>query len=277
MLQISQRPLQATLVDGSLFVDRASELEKLDRAVRHGFNVMVLGDRGSGKTSLLRQFERHLIEGEIVGYFVEASAAGTVAELVDLVYAETHGRRRDSTERLLASLDDRDDITEQLRLLTPPDGEQGVVILDSIRSPELVQHLFGRLRDDVWRQPITWIVSGQTAERGRYLEPPADSFFDAVIEVGDLDEEAAAELGRAPAMLFTEVMDLGPVSASDAKLLGRLSWTRPRAAQVFKQLEQAGLVVATEEAPDGPGRPRKLYAGNSMYHALDSLKHGDEQ
>ncbi len=39
----------------------------------------------------------------------------------------------------------------------------------------------------------------------------------------------AAELGRAPGMLFTEVMDLGPVSASDKMLLDRLGWTRPRA------------------------------------------------
>ena len=73
-------------------------------------------------------------------------------------------------------------------------------------------------------------------------------------------------------MLFTEVVDLGPVSASDKRLLDRLGWTRPRAAQVLKQLEDAGLLVVTEEAPDGPGRPRKLYAANSMYHAVEDLE-----
>ena len=45
MLQISQRPLQATAADAALFVNRAAELEKLSRAVRHRFNSLVLGER----------------------------------------------------------------------------------------------------------------------------------------------------------------------------------------------------------------------------------------
>jgi predicted ArsR family transcriptional regulator len=65
-------------------------------------------------------------------------------------------------------------------------------------------------------------------------------------------------VGRAAAMLVAEVESLGPVSASDERLLSRLGWTRERAAQVFKQLEEAGLVVFSE-LRDGPGRPRKVY------------------
>ena len=87
-------------------------------------------------------------------------------------------------------------------------------------------------------------------------------------------QRRATELGRPAAMLFAELMDLGPVSPSDKQLLERLGWTRARAAQVFKQLEQAGLVVVTDEAPDGPGRPRKLYAANSRSHAVDDLADG---
>lgn len=62
MLQISQRPLQGTAVDAALFVDRTSELETLVRSVRLGFNSLVLADRGSGKTSLLRRLERQLVD-----------------------------------------------------------------------------------------------------------------------------------------------------------------------------------------------------------------------
>lgn len=343
MLQISQRPLQASAADAELFVNRAAELEKLSRAVRHGFNSMVLGERGVGKTSLLRRFEGQLDAAGTERRFIEASGATTVPELIELVYEAVHGRRRESTERLRATLDGRDGVADDLRLLAPADGGRLVVLLDSIASPAVVQHLFGRLRDDVWQLPLLWIVAGNRPDRSRYLEPPADSFFDAVIGVGELDEEdaadllrrrahragqddpaamvllsvagklaeqvsprtprnllaaardvlieaeddptrwvtnlyalqgRAAELGRAPAMLFTEVMDLGPVSASDKRLLDRLGWTRPRAAQVFKQLEDAGLVVVTEKSPGGPGRPRKLYAANSMYHAVEDLEAG---
>jgi len=343
MLQISQRPLQATAADAELFVDRAPELEKLSRAVRHGFNSLVLGERGVGKTSLLRHFERQLTEADVDCRFVEASGATTVPELIELVHEAVHGRRRDPTDRIMASLDGREGVVDDLRLLAPADEGRVVLLLDSIGSPDVVQHLFGRLRDEIWQLPLLWVVAGNRPDRSRYLEPPADSFFDAVIDVGELDEahaadllrrraqrageedpaarvllsvsgklaqqvtprtprnllaaardvliEAeddptrwvtnlytvqarAAELGRAPAMLFTEVMDLGPVSASDKQLLDRLGWTRPRAAQVFKQLEDAGLVVVTEESPDGPGRPRKLYAANSMYHAVEDLERG---
>ena len=70
-------------------------------------------------------------------------------------------------------------------------------------------------------------------------------------------------------MLLNELMDLGPVSASDERLLERLGWTRARAAQVLKQLEEAGLVVVTDEAADGPGRPRRLTTPNPQFNAVE--------
>lgn len=337
MLQISQRPLQGTAVDAALFVDRTPELDTLVRSVELGFNSLVLADRGSGKTSLLRQLERRLVDAGSKTRFVEASSAGSVEDLLALVHLAIHGRRRDATEKLLASIAGEEGISADVARLRPPDGQPVVVIVDSVSRPEIVQGLFGRLRDEVWQLPFTWIVSGNRSDRSRYLEAPADSFFDAVVEVGELsveeatellrrrarsgaaddpasevllgvaaalgqqvsprtprnilaaardvllaDEEPtqwvtnhyalqwrAAELSRPAAMLFTELMDLAPVSASDKRLLERLGWTRTRASQVFKQLEEAGLVVATEEAQDGPGRPRKLYAPNERYHAIE--------
>ena len=337
MLQISQRPLHGTAVDAALFVNRTAELETLVRSVRLGFNALVLGDRGSGKTSLLRQLERQLADAGEETRFVEASGAGSVEDLVALTYLAIHGRRRDPTEKLLASIGGEEGIATDVAGLRPPDGQQVVVLIDSVARPEIVQGLFGRLRDEVWQLPITWIVSGYRSARSRYLEAPADSFFDAVVELGELTVDDATELlrrrarsgpiddpagevllgvaatlgqqvsprtprnllaaarevllagddptqwvtnqnalqlqaaglSRPAGMLFTELMDLAPVSASDKRLLDRLGWTRTRASQVFKQLEEAGLVVVTEEAPDGPGRPRKVYAPNARFHAVE--------
>lgn len=337
MLQISQRPLQGTSVDAALFVDRSSEMETLVRSVRLGFNSLVLGDRGSGKTSLLRQLERRLSDGGANPRFVEANGAASVEELLALLHLAVHGRPRERTETMFVPIDEEDGIAAAVARLRPADGQPLIVLVDSIRSPEIVHGLFGRLRDDVWRLPVTWLVAGNRSDRSRYLEAPADSFFDAVIELDELSVEDAAELlrrralsastddparevllgvaatlatqvsprtprnllaaardvlladedptrwitnhyalqwraaalSRPAAMLFSELMDLAPVSASDARLLDRLGWTRARASQVFKQLEDSGLVVVTGQTPEGPGRPRKLYAPNSQFHSVE--------
>ena len=72
-------------------------------------------------------------------------------------------------------------------------------------------------------------------------------------------QRAEAVGGRAAAMLVAEMEGLGPVSASDERLLERLGWTRPRAAGLLTALEEQGVVVSYQEHRERPGRPRKLY------------------
>jgi energy-coupling factor transporter ATP-binding protein EcfA2 len=71
-------------------------------------------------------------------------------------------------------------------------------------------------------------------------------------------ETAASRLSRPASMLLAELESMGSASASDEELLKRLGWTRPRATQVFHELEQAGLVTSREAKSHG-GRPRKVY------------------
>jgi energy-coupling factor transporter ATP-binding protein EcfA2 len=71
-------------------------------------------------------------------------------------------------------------------------------------------------------------------------------------------EIAASRLSRPASMLLSELENMGSASASDEELLKRLGWTRPRATQVFRELEQAGLVTS-REAKGHSGRPRKIY------------------
>jgi energy-coupling factor transporter ATP-binding protein EcfA2 len=71
-------------------------------------------------------------------------------------------------------------------------------------------------------------------------------------------ETAAASLSRPASMLLAELENMGSASASDEELLKRLGWTRPRATQVFGELEQAGLVTSRAAKGHG-GRPRKVY------------------
>lgn len=74
-------------------------------------------------------------------------------------------------------------------------------------------------------------------------------------------ETKAAQLSRPASMLLAELESMGSASASDEELLKRMGWTRPRATQVFAELEGAELVTSREEK--GPsGRPRKVYQPN---------------
>jgi predicted ArsR family transcriptional regulator len=72
-------------------------------------------------------------------------------------------------------------------------------------------------------------------------------------------EVDVAELGRAASMLYAELENSGPASASDDELLDRLGWSRQRAAQVLAELEQVGFVKG-EQRPGPTGRPRKVFA-----------------
>ncbi|HEX6947948.1 MAG TPA: AAA family ATPase [Acidimicrobiia bacterium] len=78
---------------------------------------------------------------------------------------------------------------------------------------------------------------------------------------------AVAQLGRPATMLMAELESLGPVSASDQRLLQRLGWTRSRAVQVFRELENAGLVTSAFAKGPAGGRQK-------VYRPVDSW--GDE-
>src|SRR3982074_2066358 len=104
MIQLSQRPLLSTTADAALFVDREREVDTLARAVRLGLNALLLGERGSGKTSLLHVVERKLRDdGTEVG-FVEASSASTIDDLVALLSDAVRGTPRDPADKALAGL-----------------------------------------------------------------------------------------------------------------------------------------------------------------------------
>jgi len=194
-----------------------------------------------------------------------------------------------------------------------------VVLVDETTSPALIQTVFGRFRDETWQLPLRWVVVGDTEARATYLAPPADAFFEVVVELAPLSDEASvellrrrledvgdpdladlaalaeladgnprrlltlarevlvdgtptaalgaardsqaaqlAELGPAAHRLVEELAANGPASASDESLLRRLSWSRGRAAQVFGQLERAGLVRKSTRRADGTST-RKVY------------------
>ena len=206
MLQLSQRPLSGSDADRGLFVDRTSELSHLERSAQLGFNVLVLGERGMGSTSLVRQHQRRLEDTGRPGYYVNGGWAEDTAELAAEICIAVEGPRpprysSDPTVQYFASrrlIREGDDRLRGLRALSKrvseSGGERPVVILDEMHQPALVHELFGRYRDDVWQMPFRWVVCGRASRRSQYLEPPADAFFDSVLTLDPLDTAASRDL-----------------------------------------------------------------------------------
>ena len=76
---------------------------------------------------------------------------------------------------------------------------------------------------------------------------------------GTIVEQIDRDLGRPAGRLADELARNGPAGPSDPDLLRRLGWSRPRAYQVFEQLERAGHVEMSAERTGQPGRPRNTY------------------
>jgi hypothetical protein len=94
----------------------------------------------------------------------------------------------------------------------------------------------------------------QLAREAEATADPMRIFIDA-----PLLEQISSRLGEPAARLADELARTGPGSPSDPELLRRLNWSRPRAYQVFQQLERAGFVIPSSQRTGRPGRPRKIY------------------
>ena len=205
-LELSGRPLLATPTDQRLFVDRTAELERIERAVRSRTNTLVVGHRGVGKTTLLRIAEDRVRQSERT-VWIEGQLATDPVEVIALIryrvnpreradwpaFAEGAAsfqyRSRPQSQRLLEMLDG-------LRKSLERRGGSWVVFVDELTSADVAHTLFGRLRDELWQLPLTWVVSGNAADRQTLLRPPADAFFPNVVNVEPLDERGALELLR---------------------------------------------------------------------------------
>ena len=239
-------------VDRTFFTGRESELNRLLRTSQLGFNAIVLGDRGAGTSSLLA---RHASDLEGQGDRVCLVTGTTVDSMRELAIAirlaaegrrmvsrvsrgEERGEERGEGERsVLGRLIHGDPQSlSQLRdvcLELEESNRSGrlTVILDNVLPPEMAHALFGRCRDEVWELPPRWVVGGRVDQRGQYLEPPADSFFDAEVLIGPLEPGVARELVLAR---------LGPALPEE----------RAEAARIRRRLDQV--------VERGAGNPRRL-------------------
>jgi DNA-binding MarR family transcriptional regulator len=196
------RPLYDNPADAKYYVE-PPEWDTVIRAVERGNNTMIRGERGAGKTSLLRQVQLTLRKhGERVVY-VDAATVAEPLELALRVRDALKGRPgieeagQDSFSRAVAQV-----AGDQ----TPPPGgasrllydtlvdlgqevEPTTVLLDAGGAAQALYGVFGRMRDTIWQLPHRWVATIDNDDLATALKPPADAFFDTVIELAPLTSE----------------------------------------------------------------------------------------
>ncbi len=198
------------------FVDRARETREIMRSVSAGEPVLLLGEPGSGRTSLLNHVawllgrESPRREAVVVG----GGLARDPAQLLGVLVARL--------QRLAEPESPRARWIEDLRALSMPDGPFGRVVAPAILmelvdllgerlgaldrevclmidgiAPAVAHGVFGSLRDELWAlEGASWIVAGDAGAGPLYREPPADAFFARVIELCSLPAPDSARLLR---------------------------------------------------------------------------------
>jgi energy-coupling factor transporter ATP-binding protein EcfA2 len=185
---LKARPLYDNLGDAQLFVT-PDAWNSVDRALQRRLNVAVVGSRGVGKTTLLRQLQLVLRDkGERMA-FVDATAVGDTFELAMRIRDALLGQPSPlvSNARLAAGAVSGDSapIAGASRALANVlreigGAEPAIVLTDASASAEAVYGLFGRMRDVLWQQEHRWVVAIEETDRATALKPPADAFFDTI-------------------------------------------------------------------------------------------------
>ncbi len=332
---MTSRPLAPTHVDQRRFIDRAQETERVLGALTASQNVLLLGEAGSGRSSLLNHVAWLLEqEHEMDAVPLGGEAVGDPAQLLGVLVARV--RRLDGRRGRGEWMDD-------LRVLSKPDGPFGQVVQPALLmelidllaetvaererrvclmidglAPDVAHGVFGSLRNELWAiEGASWLLAGDTPDGPLYREPPADAFFPIAVELeplSDVDarrllkahgeapdqgqlrqilaagagnprrllraaadihaglppalargrehaERAAAVAGPLAARLVEYLVDHGPVSASDTKMLRQVGASRQRVSELMHQLQDADLLESTEQhRPGKPGRPIRSFA-----------------
>ena len=210
MLQISQRPLSGSELDQELFVGRVAELARLRQAMDMGFNVLLLGERGIGVTSLVHHCSALIHDEEPPPPFrchiVDGGAARDIRELVTAIRQVLESGKSLLEHSIAQGLystrlyqgtysNPITELREQAYATRDQNfGFDPTIIIDNMNDTKLAHDLFGRQRDDLWEIPFKWVICGRLSRRTEYLTPPADAFFDTELILEPLDDSVAKSL-----------------------------------------------------------------------------------
>lgn len=253
------QPLAQSRVDQRRFIDRDEETSSIVEAVKASRPVLVLGERGSGRTSLLNHVAWLLAHDEREprdSVLISGELARDPAQLLGVLVARVG--------RLAGQGGSRASWLEDLQALSMPDGPFGAVVQPAILMelidllgerlaelerpvclmidevlPSVAHGVFGTLRNELWTlQGASWIVAGESAAGPLYREPPADAFFARTVVLAPLADADARKL------LHVHAPDLQAPDVETALAVGQ---GNPR--RLLRAIANIQAGIAPEEAP----------------------------
>jgi hypothetical protein len=188
----TKRPLLSTAADQRLFVFDESRLRVRKAAFMHR-NTLVVGDPGSGKTSLLYQILANANVDSLPALLVDARLARDSRILVDMLLAQAQEEGW-VEEHASPAREDPFGLARQIRRLR--DAPANAIVLIDDPTDEQARTLFGQLRDELWQTPVWFCVAVAEDVMRSLSRPPADAFFDTSIRLEPLAGEEALKFLR---------------------------------------------------------------------------------
>jgi energy-coupling factor transporter ATP-binding protein EcfA2 len=188
-MRFRDRPLLVDGLDAGLYLDRPELERRVVEPLLSDRNVLLLGDAGSGKSTVLRQAASVLRSRGRDAVLVNGALARDATQLLELVDdAMPDGSDRPPQRPGSSGL-----LNAARRLQRP---SPVAILLDGLSEAEIGYDLFGRLRDELWELGHPWGVAVRPRDSGALRSPPADAFWSDIVEICPLDHDQTERLLR---------------------------------------------------------------------------------
>jgi hypothetical protein len=279
---IKERPL-VRRQDPALFIGREKDVETLSLAVDAGFNTLVVGAPGSGKTSLLAQTSFRLLDDRLHRVeFVTAPANSTGPELAEAIATELVGPRDHLFDPISGAVlgnktheavsNDRAEMTSAIRRMArlvdqtvggDEDGpwympDEDVVVFVDGASAKGANAFFIEMRDQLARIRFQWVVSADTRAGETVAGADGMRFFDGIHQIADFTPDVAA------AVISSRLEGRAPSSADLARVLRDERYTARAVVTLAREIYIGGVERVTGSASSDEKRAAAWQAVNGM-------------